>query len=353
MQTISVALLGYGYAGKTFHAPLIESTAGLHLAAVCSSDATKVLADLPDVIVSADYGDILNNSDIALVVIATPNNTHFEFARRALMARKNVVVDKPFTLTTDEAIQLQLLATRLGLLVSMFHNRRWDADFLTLQSLLREERLGAVNYFESRIDRFRPQVRDRWREHKVAGGGLWYDLGPHLIDQALQLFGTPADIESTFETQRNNAQAVDFFRVRLIYPNLQVVLGASMLGTDNGPRFVIQGSKGCYVKNGMDAQESALKNGIKPSAPEWGIDNCDGILWLNQAEGLVKEVIPSLRGDYGHYYNAIRDSILIGTANPVLAEDGVKVMHWIEAAIKKVSTKQTGAVDSRFEHVHI
>jgi scyllo-inositol 2-dehydrogenase (NADP+) len=338
MQTISVALLGYGYAGKTFHAPLIANTSGLHLAAVCSSDSTKVNADWPEVFVSAEVDEVLKFPDITLVVIATPNDSHFELARRALMAGKNVVVDKPFTVTEDEARQLQILATRLGLLQSVFHNRRWDADFLTLKNLLLDGRLGKINYFESRIDRFRPQVRDRWRESEVAGGGLWYDLGPHLVDQALQLFGSPSDIESTFEIQRNNSKAVDFFRVRLIYPNLQVVLGASMLGADNGPRFVMQGSKACYVKYGMDPQEAALKYGSKPSTPNWGRDKSDGVLWINRAETLLQKIIPTSRGDYGHYYCAIRDSILMGKASPVSAEDGVEVMHWVEAAIHKSGT---------------
>jgi predicted dehydrogenase len=337
MQTISVALLGYGYAGKTFHAPLIANTVGLQLSAVYSSDATKVIADWPEVFVSADIDEVLNYPDISLVVIATPNDSHFDLARRALMAGKNVVVDKPFTVTADEARELHTLATRLGLLLSVFHNRRWDADFLTLKNLLQDGRLGKLNYFESRIDRFRPQVRDRWRESEVAGGGLWYDLGPHLLDQALQLFGAPSEIESTFEIQRNSAKAVDFFRVRLTYPSLQVVLGAGMLGCDDGPRFIVQGSKGCYIKHGMDPQEAALKYGARPSTPDWGRDRCDGVLWINRAQALEQETIPTLRGDYGFYYRAILNTLVKKTPIPVSAEEGVEVIHWIETALAQAT----------------
>jgi predicted dehydrogenase len=239
--------------------------------------------------------------------------------------------------TADEARELHTLATRLGLLLSVFHNRRWDADFLTLKNLLQDGRLGKLNYFESRIDRFRPLVRDRWRESEVAGGGLWYDLGPHLLDQALQLFGAPSEIESTFEIQRNSAKSVDFFRVRLIYPSLQVVLGASMLGSDDGPRFIVQGSKGCYIKHGMDPQEAALKYGAKPSTPDWGRDRCDGVLWINRAGALVQETIPTLRGDYGFYYRAILDALLKKTPIPVSAEEGVEVIHWIETALAQAT----------------
>jgi scyllo-inositol 2-dehydrogenase (NADP+) len=269
------------------------------------------------------------------------------------MAGKNVVVDKPFAITKDEARQLQTLATGLGLLLSVFHNRRWDADFLTVKKLLSDRRLGKINYFESRIDRFRPQVRERWRESNVAGGGLWYDLGPHLVDQALQLFGSPADIDSTFEIQRHNAQAVDFFRVRLIYPNLQVVLGAGMLGVDNGLRFVMQGSAGCYVKHGMDPQESALKAGTKPTVPDWGKDECDGVLWCNSTGLLEQEIIPTLRGDYGHYYCAIRDAIASGATPPVTSADGVEVMHWIEAALGNSGRKKSVVVNSSFKKVAV
>ena len=333
MQTISVALIGYGYAGSTFHAPLIAGVEGLRLAAVFSGHAAKVHADWPEVFVSDEINEVLDFPGISLVVIATPNASHFDLARRALLAGINVVVDKPFTVTVDEARELDSLASRQGLLLSIFHNRRWDADFLTLRSLIAEGRLGQVNFLESRIDRFRPLVRDRWRESSGIGGGLWYDLGPHLLDQALQLFGSPSEIQSTLEIQRHGGQAVDFFRVRLIYPGLQVVLQGSMLGIDDGLRFIVQGSKGCYIKHGMDPQETALKCGDRPPQTNWGKDARDGVLWANCASGFEQETIPTLPGDYCQYYRAIRDALLIGAPNPVSAKQGVEIMRLMEIAV--------------------
>ena len=185
-ETLDVALIGYGYAGKTFHAPLIASVPGLRLAAVGSRDPAKVHADRPAVVVERDAADLLA-MPIDLVVIATPNDTHFDLARRALAAGKHVVVDKPFTVTLAEARELAALAKQRGRILSVFHNRRWDGDFLTVRRLIASGALGDVAYFESHFDRYRPRVRARWREQPGGGGGLWYDLGPHLVDQALQL----------------------------------------------------------------------------------------------------------------------------------------------------------------------
>jgi scyllo-inositol 2-dehydrogenase (NADP+) len=300
------------------------------LAAVCSSDAAKVRSDWPGVFVSAMFDEVLAYPDISLVVIATPNDSHFDLARRALSAGKNVVVDKPLTVTADEAEELRALADRLGLLLSVFHNRRWDTDFLTLRRLLDDGYLGQINYLESRFERFRPLVRDRWREHAGAGGGLWYDIGPHLVDQALQLFGRPVSVAGTLEIQRYDAQAVDYFRVVLLYPELRVVLQGSMLGIEGGPRLIVQGSKGYYVKHGFDTQEEALKRGEGPADPGWGKDECDGVLTLVAAGSTEQKAVANLPGDYSCYYRAIRDALLNGGSNPVSADEVVEVMRMIE-----------------------
>jgi len=331
METVAVALLGYGYAGSTLHAPLIGSVPGLRLAAVCSGNAAKVHADWPGVFVSAVADEVLDYPGISLVVIATPNHSHFDLTRRALLAGKHVVVDKPFTVTAAEARELCALAASLALQLSVFHNRRWDADFLTLRSLLQDQRLGQVTYLESRFERFRPEVRDRWRERAGAGNGLWYDLGPHLLDQVLQLFGAPSSLQGTLETQRYGAQAVDYFRVLLKYPaGLQVVLQGGMLGADDGLRLVVLGSKGHYIKHGLDPQEAALKRGEDPSHPAWGKDGCDGVLSLTSTDGPAQETLPTLPGDYSCYYRGMRDALLHGAPNPVAADDAAEVMRLIE-----------------------
>lgn len=189
---IRVGLIGYGYASKTFHAPLIMGTPGLELAAVSSSDETKVKADWPAVSVVSEPRHLFNDPHIDLIVIPTPNDTHFPLAKAALEAGKHVVVDKPFTVTLSQARELDALARSTGRVLSVFHNRRWDSDFLTLKALLADGVLGEVSLFESHFDRFRPQVRDRWREQGGPGSGIWYDLAPHLLDQAIQLTFWPA-----------------------------------------------------------------------------------------------------------------------------------------------------------------
>lgn len=193
-DNVRVGLIGYGYASKTFHAPLIAGTPGMELAVISSSDAGKVHADWPGMPVVSDPKQLFNDPHLDLIVIPTPNDTHFPLAKPALEAGKHVVVDKPFTVTLSQARKLETLAKSAGLVLSVFHNRRWDSDFLTLKQIIAEGQIGEVVYFESHFDRFRPQVRDRWREQAGPGSGIWYDLAPHLLDQAVQLFGLPVSI---------------------------------------------------------------------------------------------------------------------------------------------------------------
>ena len=212
---IRVGVIGYGYASKTFHAPLIAGTAGMALAAISSSDESKVKADWPNVDVVADPKRLFNDPNIDLIVIPTPNDTHFPLAKAALEAGKHVVVDKPFTVTLSQARELDALARSYGRLLSVFHNRRWDSDFLTLKALLADGALGEVAYFESHFDRFRPQVHDRWREQGGPGSGIWYDLAPHLLDQAVNLFGLPVSLTVDLAQLRPGAQSTDYFHAVL------------------------------------------------------------------------------------------------------------------------------------------
>jgi predicted dehydrogenase len=327
---LNVALVGYGYAGKTFHAPLINSVTGLQLAAVCSSHAEKVWADYPSIKVNTSPDEIFTQAQIDVVVIATPNHTHFDLARRALLAGKHVVVDKPFTVTAAEARELTALAEQNGLVLSVFHNRRWDADFLTVRALIASGKLGALASFVSRFDRYRPDVKLRWREQAGEGSGLWYDLGPHLLDQALQLFGCPIAIQANFAIQRANAQVVDYFDVFLHYTKLKVNLHASMLMQNESPRFVLSGSAGSYKKFGPDTQEDALKRGELPGCDKWGHDPRNGELHMTQ--GNAASNITNLVGDYRYFYAKFRDAIVLKTTNPVPPEDAVLVMGLIELA---------------------
>lgn len=336
-QPIGVTLLGYGFAGQTFHAPVIAAVEGLRLRAVGSSQPDKVKADWPEAAVDTDFDRVIAHPQVDLVVVATPNTTHFELAQKVLLAGKHVVVDKPFTLRLAEAHELATLAKKVGKVLSVFQNRRWDGDFLTVRKLIADGTLGEIVHFESHFDRFRPQVRDRWREQSQPGSGLWYDLGPHLGDQALQLFGPPQAMYADLALQRQKAQAVDYFHLLLRYPRLRVVLHGSALVAGGNPRYIVHGTKGSFVKYGLDTQEDALKAGGKPGQPGWGHDPLDGDLYLPDQPATK---VPTEPGDYSHYYAAIRDAIAEGTANPVPPEQATLVMQLIELGLQSAEQKR-------------
>ncbi len=334
---LKVGLIGYGYAGKTFHAPLVAAVPALSLAAVASSDAAKVHADWPDVPVHADPYALIARDDLDLVVIATPNDSHHPLAMAALRAGRHVVVDKPFTVTLAQARELHALAGQLGRVLSVFHNRRWDGDFLAVQRLLREGALGRVVEVESRFDRFRPEVKARWREGDGPGAGLWYDLGPHLLDQALRLFGTPQGLLLDRAPLRDGAHADDWFRATLRYERLRVLLHAGTL-VATGPRFVLHGTRGSFTKDGLDTQEDALKLGARPRWPAetgWGTDPGPAALVAPTPAGALARTDVALEpGDYMAYYAALADAVRGNGANPVPADEAIEVMRLIEAGIE-------------------
>ncbi|QCT21150.1 oxidoreductase [Jejubacter calystegiae] len=340
-DTIRVGLMGYGYASKTFHAPLIAGTVGMTLAAISSSDEAKVQADWPSTPVVATPQALFNDPQIDVVVIPTPNDTHYPLAKAALEAGKHVVVDKPFTVTLSQARELESLAKSRGLLLSVFHNRRWDSDFLTLKKLIEEGSLGEVAYMESHFDRFRPQVRDRWREQAGVGSGIWYDLGPHLLDQALVLFGLPVSMTVDLAQLRPGAQTTDYFHAVLHYPQRRVVLHASMLAAAESARYIVHGTRGSYVKWGLDPQEDRLKVGERPPLEDWGYDMRDGTLTLAQGDLMAEQSLLTVPGNYPAYYAAIRDALNGQGENPVPASQAIRVMELIELGIDSARHRST------------
>jgi len=340
-EKIRVGLVGYGFASKTFHAPLITGTSDMVLAAVSSSDAAKVHADWPAMPVVADPQALFDDPTLDLIVIPTPNDTHFPLAKAALNAGKHVVVDKPFTVTLAQARELDALAEEKGLLLSVFHNRRWDSDFLTLKKLLADGTLGDVSYVESHFDRFRPHVRQRWREVKGAGSGIWFDLGPHILDQALQLFGAPDAITVDMAELRADAQTTDYFHAVLTYPQRRVVLHGSLLVAAESARFQVHGTRGSYVKYGLDPQEDNLKAGARPPCENWGQDTRDGVLTLADGDNMTESVCPTLPGNYPAYYAGIRDAIQGKGDNPVTAMEAIAVMELIERGQESADKRQT------------
>jgi len=303
---IRVGLVGYGLAGSVFHAPLIRACERIELCAVLTTrDAPARARSLDELIDCSD-----------LVVVASPNRTHFPIAKSALEAGRHVVVDKPFTVTLEEADELIALAEERQCVLSVFHNRRWDSDYLTVRDIL--PRLGEITLFEAHWDRFRPQIKPGWREQPEPGGGVFSDLGPHLIDQALQLFGMPEAVSADIAVQRPAAAVDDYFDVTLHYDTKRVCLRCSSLIAAPRPRFAVHGTRGSYVKNGLDPQEAQLKAGLNPRDASFGIDPIDGLFVA--AEGRA-EPIPTRQGNYLAFYDAIAAAILDGAPPPVSAQE--------------------------------
>ena len=337
-EALGVGIVGFGYAAATFHAPLVQAVGGLRLVAVASGQAAKVHRELPGVAVAASPEALLAREDVAIVVIAAPNDRHYPLASQALAAGRHVVVDKPFTLTVAEARRLTQQAAAAGRVLSVFHNRRWDADFLTLQAVLASGELGRIVHFESRFDRYRPEVKVRWRETPGPGAGLWYDLGPHLLDQALRLFGRPEGILLERALQREGALVDDWFQATLRYGRLRALLQAGMLVPHPGPRFAVHGERGTFLKEGLDPQEGQLKDGLRPPRADWGLDPIPAELTLEGRGRGTTRSLPCGPGNYLAYYAELREAVLGRGPNPVPPEQGLEVMTWLELGLQSAES---------------
>ena len=329
---VRVALIGYGNAARIFHAPLISGVPGLQLACVCSSKPQQVLADWPQVTVVATPEDAFADPHTDLVVIATGNESHYLLARAALLAGKHVVVDKPCTVTLEQTQDLLQTAQAVGRVLTVFQNRRWDADFLALRQVLDSGVLGRIVHFESHFDRYRPVVPDRWREQNLPGSGLWFDLGAHLVDQCLQLFGAPDDLLVDLACQREGAQVNDYFHAILRYPHLhdlRVVLHGSTLVAGLGPRFAVHGTQGSFVKFGLDTQEDTLKTGARPQWGDatWGADPVAAQLTVHSGEQLAVRPLAMPHGNYPAYYAAVCDAVQGRAPMPVGPVDVERAMQ--------------------------
>jgi scyllo-inositol 2-dehydrogenase (NADP+) len=322
---VRVGLIGYGLAGAVFHEPLIRACAAFQLAAVLTS------RDHPLRVGSLD--ELFERCD--LVVIASPNSSHFPLSRQALEQGKHVVVDKPFTVTVAEADALIAQASSASRMLTVFHNRRWAADFLTVRKIL--PRLGEPFLVEANWDRFRPDVRQRWREQAGPGAGLLADLGPHMIDEALQLFGIPEAISADLLAQRPGAEVDDYFDLTLHYGTHRICLRASSLVAEPRPRFAVHGSAGSFVKHGLDPQEEQLKAGIDPRDPRFGVDERSGTLTL--PDGTL-EHLPPERGRYLDFYEAVAAAIIDGAPVPVDPADARDGLLLTDLARRAAETGQ-------------
>lgn len=333
---IHVGIVGFGLGGRVFHAPLVSSVDGLELAAVVDRGGRGAAERYPDVKIYRSLEELLADNSIDLVVITTPSGNHFEAARAALEAGKHVVVDKPMTTSSAQIAELIRLAADRGRLLAPFHNRRWDSDFLTILRVLREDQLGRIVHFESHFDRWRPIPRPApWKEDAAQGGGLLLDIGTHLADQALVLFGKPEAVSAEVDRERDGRGANDAFIIRLRYPGFRVTLGANCLASPGRPRFLTRGTKGNYWKWGLDPQEAALSQITRIPDGEWGKEPSAnwGTLNIDVDGGIVSRPVAPISGDYRLYYAGIRDAIDTGSPAPVSPLDAwrtARLLEWAE-----------------------
>jgi scyllo-inositol 2-dehydrogenase (NADP+) len=333
---IGVGLVGYGLAGSALHGPLVGAEPRLRLHAVASSRPDRVHRDLPAVRVVATPDALLQDPAVELVVVAAPNALHHRLAGAALRAGRHVVVDKPFVTSSAEADELIRLAERQGRLLSVFHNRRWDGDYLTVRHCVRAGLLGRVSTYIARYDRFAPHPAGGWRERDGPGAGVLWDLGAHLVDQALQLFGPPATVMADVGSQRPGALADDYFHLVLGYGELRAILHAGSLVRSPGPRYEVHGDKGSFRKYGVDRQAAALEAGERPGDPGWGADPEDryGSLTTEVAGLEVTGRLATLPGSYQSFYRAMAAAIRGEGPVPVTAGEARDTVRVIEAALR-------------------
>jgi predicted dehydrogenase len=332
---IRVGLVGFGLGGRVFHAPLLSSVEGLELAAVVERSSDNAAERYPGITTCRSLEAMLTDSSLGLFVVTTPSGSHFQIARQILAAGKSVVVDKPASVTSAEVAELMALASANGTYIIPFHNRRWDSDFRTIQKLLDEESLGRLVHFESVFDRWRPVHTGRlWKEDPAQGGGALLDLGPHLSDQALVLFGKPDSVSAEVKRERDGEGSVDAFTLRLRYPRLSVTLASNCLAALARPRFHLRGTRGNYWKWGVDLQETALNKIARIEDPHWGQEPAAqwGTLSVDVDGGMVTRPVEPIQGDYRIYYAAVRDALLGKAPAPVTGHDAWRVARLLEWA---------------------
>lgn len=347
-EPIRVGVVGFGLAGRIFHTAVISAVPGLHLAAIVKPTGEQAKEAYPHVPCYRSLDEMLDDKSIHLIVVATPSHKHYQMAEECLSDGRNVVIDKPFTLTSAEAAALIRLARERKLLLSAYQNRRWDGDFLTIRKILSTGTLGRLVAYESHFDRFRPEPRlDVWRESGGPGSGTLFDLGTHLIDQAANLFGNPSRITASVRIDRDHAASDDAFDITLAYEgdhNLIVKLGASSIARIPGARFTLHGMRGSYVKFGLDPQEQQLKDGVSFTAPGFGVDPESEWGTLQIMEDIPRR-IPTENGDYRGYYANIRDTLLGKAQLAVTPEEAWCTARLVELARQSSKEQRTLHVD--------
>jgi len=340
---IRVGLVGFGMGARVFHAPLLSSVEGFELAAVVERHTDLAAQRYPGIVTYRSLDGLLADPSLGLFVVAAPSGAHFQIARQLLEAGKNVVVDKPMAVTSAEIAQLMELAAAQGVLLAPFHNRRWDSDFLTIKKLLHEGSLGRLVHLESTFDRWSPgSARRAWKDDSAQGGGVLLDLGTHLADQALVLFGKPEAVSAEVGHERVGEGADDSFTLRLRYPGFSVTLASNSLSSLARPRFHLRGARGNYWKWGLDPQEAALNRIIRIADGPWGQEPTAnwGTLNVDVEGGMVTQPVAPISGDYRLYYAGIRDALLGKSPAPVTALAAWRVARLLEWAVESSAERR-------------
>jgi scyllo-inositol 2-dehydrogenase (NADP+) len=346
IKPINVALCSFGMSGKVFHAPFISLHQGFKFYAVWERSKNLAQEKYPDVRVFRTYEEMLTDNAVELVIVNTPSYTHYEYAKKALLAGKHTIVEKPFTTTVSEAQELVELAKKQNVKLSVFQNRRYDSDYKTVKKIVEEDQLGEIKEAEIRYDRYNPGLSPKaHKETPGPGAGCMYDLGPHLIDPALQLFGWPQALFADIMIMRPTSKVDDYFEILLYYPSSRVRLRAGYFFREPVPAFSVHGMKGSFLKSRADVQEIHLQAGMLPGGPDWGKepDTARGLLHTEKDGKVIREYIPSLKGNYGEYYEGVFNALRNGAQLPVTGEDGLNVVKIIETSFK--SSKEKKVVD--------
>lgn len=335
MNKIQVGLASFGMSGKVFHAPILTHHPGFQLSKIVERSKNEASKIYPNISSVRSFDELLDDEQIELIVVNTPDHTHFEYAHKALEAGKHVIVEKPFTRTVGQSEDLLNLAVRQNRVLSVFQNRRWDGDFLTVRKILDNEWLGRLVEFESYYMRYRNYIQpDTWKESAALGIGITYNLGSHMIDQAVTLFGMPEAVWADIDGMRTGSEIDDYYHIKLIYPDVKVTLKASYLVREEGARFTLHGTHGSFLKYGLDPQEEMLKQGGDPSAPDWGKEPETQWGILNaEINGMhLRGKVETVAGNYAAFYDNIYDAIRNGAELEVTPEQAISVIQLIEAA---------------------
>lgn len=347
-KAIQTGIIGFGLSGRVFHAPFLHTHTGFEIKKIVERNREESKSIYPYVEVVEEYQDLLNDPELELIVVCTPNTFHFSMVQDILKSGKHVVIEKPFTPTSKEADELIKLAESVDRNIFVYQNRRWDGDFLSIRKVLKSGALGNIETYEAHFDRNKPEINPyAWRDFPEPGAGILYDLGSHLIDQALFLFGKPDSLEADIQSQRIESEVDDYFKLQLNYPELTVILSAGMLVEEPGPRFVIHGLMGSYVKFGIDPQEKALQEGKMPEGEDWGSEDPEnwGMITIDYQDLNIDGSIETEPGNYMAFYENVYDVLRNEGTMLVKPEEARNVIRIIELAFESRRISQQIKVD--------